>query len=307
MLAAYFSHPSMRQHEMGPGHPECPERLSAVQDRLLGSGLLDYMHDVTARPATREQIARVHDTLYIDELFAHSPAEGRHNLDPDTSMNPHTLEAALLAAGAAIEATDWVIQGQTQRAFCNVRPPGHHAERHQAMGFCFFNNVCAAMAHALEHHGLERVALIDFDVHHGNGSEDIFAGDDRVLMCSIFQTNFYPWSGEVPKGPNMVNVGLPERSRGEQFREAVTTRWLPALHAFRPQMLFISAGFDAHLEDDMGNLGLVEADYAWVTDRLGEVADQHAQGRIVSCLEGGYDLSSLARSACAHVKSLMGL
>ncbi len=227
-------------------------------------------------------------------------------MDPDTSMNPHTLNAALRAAGAAVHATDLVLSGDVPTAFCSVRPPGHHAEHAAAMGFCFFNNVAVGIRHALDVHGLQRVALIDFDVHHGNGSEDIFKGDERVLMCSIFEKGLYPFFGEDAKGPNMVNVGLPSRSGGDKFREAVRDQWVPALDAFAPQLIYISAGFDAHREDDMGNLGLVESDYEWVTRQLMAVAQRHCQGRIISCLEGGYVLSPLARSVAAHVKVLIG-
>jgi acetoin utilization deacetylase AcuC-like enzyme len=306
LLSAFITHPDCARHDMGPHHPECPERLSAIQDHLLVKGLLDCMLPHDAPLATEEQLGRAHSALYVKEILAASPAEGYHMLDPDTAMNPHTVTAALRAAGAAVHATDLVLKGEAPTAFCCVRPPGHHAEHAAAMGFCFFNNVAVGMRHALDVHGLQRVALIDFDVHHGNGSEDIFKGDDRVLMCSIFETGLYPFSGENALGPNMVNVGLAPRSGGEAFRQAVTERWLPALEAFRPQMIFFSAGFDAHREDDMGNLGLVEADYAWVTRQIMAVAQAHAQGRVVSCLEGGYVMSPLARSVAAHVKVLIG-
>jgi acetoin utilization deacetylase AcuC-like enzyme len=236
-----------------------------------------------------------------------APTEGYAHVDPDTNMNPYTYQAALRAAGAAVLATDLVIAGKACPAFCNVRPPGHHAEYAAAGGFCFFNNVAVGIRHALNVHGLTRVALVDFDVHHGNGSEDIFHADERVLMCSIFEDKVYPFSGNQPRGRNMVNVPLPSRSGGDAFRAAVTDKWLPALEAFKPEMIFISAGFDGHREDDMGNLGLVEADYAWVTQRIIGVARHYADGRIVSCLEGGYDLSSLARSVAAHVKALIGV
>jgi acetoin utilization deacetylase AcuC-like enzyme len=238
--------------------------------------------------------------------MAASPSEGYHKVDPDTDMNPHTIKAALRAAGAAVRATDLVLSGEVPTAFCNVRPPGHHAERASAMGFCFFNNVAVGIRHALSAHGLKRVALIDFDVHHGNGSEDIFQGDERVLMCSIFEMGLYPFNGEQATGPNMVNVGLPSRSGSDKFREAVITHWMPALDAFAPQLIFISAGFDAHREDDMGNLGLVEADYGWVTKQLLTIANKHCQGRVISCLEGGYVLSPLARSVAEHIKVLIG-
>jgi acetoin utilization deacetylase AcuC-like enzyme len=305
MPAAYISHPDCARHDMGPQHPECPQRLGAIRDQLLIKGLLDQMVSYDAPLATTEQLGRAHTPLYVMELMAKSPTEGIVQVDPDTSMGPHTLQAALRAAGAAIEATDLVLAGKISAAFCAVRPPGHHAERDAAMGFCFFNNVAVGIRHALDVHGLERVALIDFDVHHGNGSEDIFQGDERVLMCSIFEKGLYPFNGEDAVGPNMVNVGLPTRSRGDVFRQAVTEHWLPALEAFRPQLIYISAGFDAHREDDMGNLGLVEADYEWVTEQLMDVADRHCQGRVISCLEGGYVLSPLGRAAAAHVKALI--
>ncbi|MGS5089780.1 histone deacetylase family protein [Hydrogenophaga sp. A37] len=306
MLSAYITHADCARHDMGAHHPECPERLGAINDHLLVKGLLDYMVPYDAPLATKEQLSRAHASLYVSEIFEASPAEGLHAVDPDTNMCPHTLTAALRAAGAAVQATDLVLAGEAPTAFCCVRPPGHHAERSAAMGFCFFNNVAVGMRHALNVHGLERVALIDFDVHHGNGSEDIFRGDERVLMCSIFEKGLYPFNGESAVGTNMVNVGLPSRSGSDAFREAVTNEWLPALDVFAPQLIYISAGFDAHREDDMGNLGLVEADYAWVTKELMKVADKHCQGRVISCLEGGYVLSPLARSVAAHVRVLIG-
>ncbi|MCR5865095.1 histone deacetylase family protein [Aquincola sp. J276] len=306
MLAAFITHADCARHEMGPQHPECPERLAAIQDHLLIKGLLDYMCPYDAPLATQQQLARAHSAMYVQELLASAPTEGHRQVDPDTAMCPHTAQAALRAAGAVVQATDLVLGGQAPAAFCCVRPPGHHAERAAAMGFCFFNNVAVGIRHALDVHGLQRVALIDFDVHHGNGSEDIFRGDERVLMCSIFERGLYPFSGDEAAGPNMVNVGLPSRSGSEAFRAAVADRWLPALEAFQPQLIYVSAGFDAHREDDMGNLGLVEADYEWVTRQLLAVAQRHCGGRIVSCLEGGYVLSPLARSAAAHVKVLIG-
>lgn len=306
MLPAFISHPDCARHEMGPDHPESPERLGAIQDMLLLRGLLDYMNTYDAPLATLDQLGRAHASNYVNELMEASPKEGYHKVDPDTDMNPFTVRAALRAAGAVVQATDLVLGGQVPTAFCNVRPPGHHAERSAAMGFCFFNNVAVGIRHALDVHGLERVALIDFDVHHGNGSEDIFRGDDRVLMCSIFEQGLYPFNGEKAVGPNMMNVGLPARSGSDKFREAVATQWVPALDAFAPQLIYISAGFDAHREDDMGNLGLVDADYAWVTRQIMAVAQRHCQGRVISCLEGGYVLNPLARSVAEHVKVLIG-
>ena len=307
MKAAYLSHPSSLRHDMGAGHPECADRIAAIADRLLMRGVLDHMESFEAPAATEAQICRAHEARHFAELHAKAPAEGYAHVDPDTSMNPHTWTAALHAAGAAVMATELVARGGFKRAFCNVRPPGHHAERGQAMGFCFFNNVAVGIRHALDELGIERVALVDFDVHHGNGSEDILAGDDRVLMVSTFQARLYPFSGDSPRGANMCNVPLPAYSTGDALRRAVTDQWLPALRRFAPQMIFVSAGFDAHRDDEMSHLGWTDADYAWVTRQIVEVADEVADGRIVSMLEGGYDLPSLARSVELHVRGLIGL
>ncbi|MEY2776780.1 MAG: hypothetical protein RLY30_878 [Pseudomonadota bacterium] len=306
MLGAYITHTDCTLHEMGAGHPECPERLGAVSDMLLTKGLMDYLVAYDAPLSSDESLARAHSMHHVQQIFSAAPEHGYTQIDPDTAMNPHSAKAARRAAGAAVLATDLVVDGEVPVAFCNVRPPGHHAKRDEAMGFCLFNNAAVGMRHALDVRGLSRVALIDFDVHHGNGSEDIFHDDPRVLMCSTFQSGLYPFNGEVPMGSNMVNIGLPSRSRGDVFQEAVLAHWIPALDAFKPEMIFISAGFDGHYEDDMGNLGLLERDYEWVTLRIMEVAQRHAQGRVVSCLEGGYNLSALARSAAAHVRALIG-
>jgi acetoin utilization deacetylase AcuC-like enzyme len=305
-ITAYITHPACLRHEMGADHPECPARLSVIQDYLLARGYLDLMPPYTAPAATDQQILRAHTALHLANIRSEAPMDGYVRIDPDTSMNPYTLDAAMHAAGAAVLATDIVMKGEAGRAFCAVRPPGHHAERDAAMGFCFFNNAAIAIRHAQEVHGVKRVALIDFDVHHGNGSENILANDPGVLMVSTFQSQLYPWQGEVPLGDNMVNVPLPPRTTGDKMREAVTARWRPALEAFKPELIVISAGFDAHREDELANLGWVEADYAWLTARIVEVADRHAQGRIVSTLEGGYALGALARSVGAHVGVLIG-
>lgn len=307
MRSAYLSHPSFVRHEMGPGHPECPERIGAVADRLLSRGLLDVMESFEAPAATREQILRVHAAAHFDSLLQLAPERGYAQVDPDTVMNPHTWTASLHAAGAAVLAAELVGEQGYKRAFCNVRPPGHHAERHRAMGFCFFDNVAVGMAHALEVLGYERVLLADFDVHHGNGSEQIFADDPRVLMVSTFQSPLYPYSGEPPLGTNMVNVALRPYSRGDALKEGVQQRWLPAIEAFEPQIVFISAGFDAHRDDDISHLMWEDADYGWVTQQLVEVANRHAQGRVVSMLEGGYNLPALGRSAEQHVRALLEL
>ncbi len=302
---AYITHPSSLLHDMGPYHPECPERLHAIGDRLIAAGLDPYLRHYTAPAATREQLARCHDDAYIDTIEEASPAAGLRFIDPDTALCPHTLEAAHHAAGALVLATDLVARGECRRAFCAVRPPGHHAERTRAMGFCLFNNVAIGAAHALAAHGFERVAIVDFDVHHGNGTEDIFSGDERVLMVSTFQHPLYPYSGTENVAANMVNIPLAPGSASQEFRDAVRERWLPALERFQPQLIYVSAGFDAHREDPLAGLKLTEADYAWVTRELVAIAHKHAQGRIVSTLEGGYALSALGRSAAEHIRELI--
>jgi acetoin utilization deacetylase AcuC-like enzyme len=311
MSTAFFSHAECRLHDMGPGHPECPQRLDAIQDHLRATGLDMALEFHDAPVATLEQIERAHTVGYVvqlqDTMEQVALAGAPKALDPDTVVGPGTWRAVLRAAGAAVAATDHVLDGHAENAFCAVRPPGHHATRDETMGFCFFNNVAIAARHALDVRGLERVAIIDFDVHHGNGTEDIIAGDERVLMCSFFQHPLYPYSGAVPKGTNMVNVPVAPYTRGPALRDTILAMWMPALEAFRPQMVFISAGFDAHREDELGQLGLVEADYEWITTQLMQVADRHAQGRIVSCLEGGYALSALARSVAAHLRTLAGV
>ncbi len=292
---------------MGRYHPESPERLRAIEDQLIASGLLGLLSEHEAPAASRDQLIRVHDATYVDEIEAAAPESGIVHLDPDTAMNAHSYRAALHAAGAAILGADLVLGEKVANAFCSVRPPGHHAEHARAMGFCFFNNVAVGAAHALEAHGLERVAIVDFDVHHGNGTEDIFRDDPRVMMVSTFQHPFYPYSGVTGRSERMVNIPLPAYTSGSAFREVVESQWLPALQVFRPQAIFISAGFDAHRDDDMAALALVEDDYVWVTRQIKDVAAQHAEGRIISCLEGGYNLGALARSVTMHIKALADL
>ncbi len=309
----FFTHPDCKSHEMGRGHPECPERLDAIEDRLLISGVGDALDRRKAPLASLNEIELAHGKMFIasiqglndrlrDEAAAGGPSHVQ--VDPDTAMNSKTWDASLRAAGAALAATDAVIAGELENAFCSVRPPGHHACRDKAMGFCFFNNVAVAAKYALQRHGLQRVAIVDFDVHHGNGTEDIVAGDDRILMVSFFQHPFYPYGGARSDAANLVNVPVPAYTKGAEVREVVETHWIPRLEAHRPEMIFISAGFDAHREDDLGQMGLVEQDYAWITDRIKDVARRHANKRIVSCLEGGYNLSALGRSVEAHLRVL---
>jgi acetoin utilization deacetylase AcuC-like enzyme len=301
---------------MGAGHPECPERLGAIEDRLLITGLGDALERRDPTPASVTELELAHGRLHIasirglcDELKEEIQAGGPDHaqVDPDTSLNVHTWEAALISAGAALNATDAVLAGELENAFCAVRPPGHHACRDKAMGFCFFNNVAIAAKYAVERHGLKRVAIIDFDVHHGNGTEDIVAGDERILMCSFYQHPFYPEGGSASNASNLVNLPVPAYTKGMDIRELVELYWMPKLDAHKPEMIFISAGFDAHREDDMGQLGLVEQDYAWLTLKIKDVARRHAKGRIVSCLEGGYNLSALSRSVEAHLRVLADL
>ena len=292
---------------MGAHHPERPARLSAIADQFIASGIAEHLARYEAPLASDEQLERVHPRDYVRAIREVAPSAGTVHLDPDTAMNRYTLQAALRAAGAGVLATDLVLQGEANAAFCPVRPPGHHACRARAMGFCIFNNVAVAARHAVKAHGLERVAIIDFDVHHGNGTEDIFSDDEQVLMASIFQHPFYPYSGTEDPAPNMHNVPLAAGSGGKELRRAVQEVWLPALEEFEPQLVFFSAGFDAHVEDDMAMLRFTDSDYRWVTEQVADVARRHAKGRMVSLLEGGYALDALGRSATQHVRVLAGL
>lgn len=306
-ITAIITHRECHLHDMGSYHPESPQRLTAINDQLIAQGLDAYFSYYDAPLATFGQLLRAHPSSHLERLKRASPVNGIVHLDPDTAMNPHTWQAALRAAGAGVMAVDLVMKGEAANVFCAVRPPGHHAEKNNAMGFCFFNNIAVAALHALEHHKLERVAVIDIDVHHGNGTENIFSGDDRVLMASYFQHPFFPYSGADGSASNMVNVPVAAGGGTEDVQAAVTDIWLPRLRQFKPQMIFISAGFDAHYEDDMGSMKLVERDYTWLTRQLKDFAAEYADGRIVSMLEGGYVLSPLARSVVAHLRVLADL
>ncbi len=309
MSTAIYTHPDCSLHDMGSWHPECPGRLCAIEDQLILSRLEGLVEQVSAPLADEADILRNHTQAALDLVRDNVPtAAGElYPLDGDTLLCKDSYRAALRAAGAAVAATDAVIAGTIANAFCAVRPPGHHATPESPMGFCLFNNVAIAARRALDVHGLERIAIIDFDVHHGNGTAASFRDDPRVLMASFFQHPFYPYTEPEPITATSVNVPVPAYTGGDVVRKLVTEQWLPALHAFRPQMIFISAGFDAHKEDDMGGMALVEADYAWITHQIADIARRYAGGRIVSCLEGGYALSALGRSVVAHVKALAEL
>lgn len=312
MTTAIYTHADCLRHEMGEWHPETPQRLQAIEDQLIAGRIQAFLEQREAPLAEIGDIVRVHAAAMVALVQDHAATLAREGggyypIDPDTVLNQHSWDAALRAAGAALAATDAVLTGELDNAFCCVRPPGHHATPCMSMGFCLFNNVAVAARRALDVHGLERVAIVDFDVHHGNGTEEAFRQDPRVLMVSFFQHPFYPFSGAAPTPPHMRNQPLPAHTGGNVVRRLVTDTWLPALDAHAPQMIFISAGFDAHREDDMGQMALVEDDYAWMTQQIMDVARRHARGRIVSCLEGGYHLSALGRSVAAHLRVLAGL
>lgn len=307
MRTAYISHAKCHAHDTGEGHPENARRLSAIEDKFMETGLVDVLRYVDAPEVTESQLLRVHTQGHLQTIESMVPQSGYARLDPDTVIGPATLPAARRAAGAVVAAVDLVMGGEMESVFCGVRPPGHHAESRQAMGFCLYNNIAVGAAHALQQYGLKKVAIVDFDVHHGNGTEDIFKDEDRVLFCSTFQHPFFPYTEVLPNAANRVNVPLAASARSEEFRAAVTDHWLPALNDFQPQLVLISAGFDAHRDDDMSNIYLTDADFLWVTEQIVDVAAGSASGRIVSVLEGGYELNSLARCVDAHIRILMDL
>lgn len=306
MTTAFISHPDTLLHVMDGHHPESPARITAIRKRLMASGLHARLQHHSAPPATDEQLGRAHDAAYVRYIRQIAPLAGNVRLDPDTTLGPMTLQAALRAAGASVLACDRVMSGQADNAFCCVRPPGHHAGRARAAGFCIFNNVAVGVAHALEWHKLERVAIIDFDVHHGDGTEDIFRAHPGVMLCSTFQHPFYPHRGADSRTERMINVPLPAGASGKEFRLAVEREFAPALERFRPHMLFLSAGFDAHHDDPLASLNLTRDDYVWVTHFALDVAARFAKARVVSVLEGGYALDALADSAVAHIAALAG-
>ncbi|MFT5814001.1 MAG: acetoin utilization deacetylase AcuC-like enzyme [Psychroserpens sp.] len=306
MTVGVISHHQCLTHDMGEHHPEAPARMSAIQDQLIRSGLDYVIQQFDAKAIDKELLYLAHDKNYIESIFANAPSKGTYNLDDDTVMNPNTLNAALLSAGAAKDAVDLLMAKEISSAFCATRPPGHHAEYNKGMGFCFFNNVAIAAAYAKEKYKLKRVAIVDFDVHHGNGTENIIKDKEGYLFCSTYQYPFYPFEVQESTQPPIINTPLAATAKSSDFRHAIIEHWLPALNKFKPQIIFISAGFDAHTEDDMSQVCLVDEDYRWVTDQIKYVADKYAQGRIVSVLEGGYALNALGRSAVAHINGLIG-
>ncbi len=304
MTTAYISHPACLRHETGSEHPEAPQRLYAIEDALISAGLMNLLERHDAPRASREQLCRVHAPEYLDEIERRMPPVGLVELDADTVAGPHSLEAAYRAAGAMVRGVDMVIHKEADAVFCATRPPGHHARRDTAMGFCIFNNVAVGAAHALAA-GLARVAIVDFDVHHGNGTESIFQADDRVLLCSVFQHPFFPDTPLIRDRPHIVHARLDAGAYSEDFQQAVQDHLLPALHGFKPELVLVSAGFDSHFEDEMGQLNLLDSDYYWVTKQIMEVAQQHAEGGVVSTLEGGYALRALGRAVVQHMRALM--
>lgn len=307
MTTAFISHPDCHDHDTGEGHPENAMRLSAIEDRLLSSRISDFIRYLDAPEVTREQLLRAHTAEYLDMIEAVIPRQGYARLDPDTVISPNTLQAAKRAAGSVILAVDQVMSGQIRNAFCSVRPPGHHAERDRAMGFCIYSNIAIGVKHAMAEYGLKKVAVVDFDVHQANGTEDILIGDDRVLYCSTFQHPFFPYTPLPENNERVISIPLEASAASPEFRAAVADHWLPALNRFQPEFIFVSAGFDAHRDDDMSYVSLTDADFRWVSEEIVRVADISASGRVVSALEGGYEIHSLARCVESHMRVLMGL
>ena len=306
MTTALISHSACALHDMGVGHPESPQRLGAIKDRLIASGLDGLLQHHEAPLVSREALLRVHRESYIDDIAAKAPRTGLVQLDPDTLMNPHSLEAARRAAGAVVLGVDLVMSGKARNAFCAVRPPGHHALSNRSMGFCIFNNVAVAAAHARAAHGIKRVAILDFDVHHGNGTEEIFFDEPDVMLCSTFQHPYYPYQGADTISDHIINTPIAANAGGEEFRAAVMRDWIPNVKRFQPGLILISAGFDAHREDPLAYLKLTEDDYRWVTAEIIKLANEFSKGRIVSTLEGGYNLDALGRSVTEHIRVLLG-
>ena len=307
MITAYLTHPHCSLHYMGPEHPENPQRLEAISARLALSGLLQQTMQGDAKEASDEDLARVHPMRHLKALEKCVPEQGIVTLDSDTMMNPDSLKAARMSAGAVIKGVDQVFKRQADNVFCAVRPPGHHAEASDAMGFCFYNNVAVGAAYAREKYGARRIAILDFDVHQCNGTIDIFKNDPDILVCSSFQYPFYPWRYLRSEWQNIVNTPLEVGTDSKEFRRTIENHWLPALHAFKPELVMLSSGFDAHREDPMADVCLEDEDFYWITHMAMEIATLYANNRIVSVLEGGYNPDTLARGVEAHMKALLGM
>ncbi|OKY27827.1 histone deacetylase family protein [Thalassotalea sp. PP2-459] len=306
MTVGIIGHHRCNGHMMGEHHPESPARIGAIQDQLIRSGLEYVIKQFDASPIDKSLLLLAHDKQYIDYIYSNAPSEGLFRLDDDTAMNAETLTAARYSAGAVKDAVDLVMSEALSSAFCLTRPPGHHAERDKAMGFCLFNNIAIAAEYVKQQYGVSRVAIVDFDVHHGNGTENIVKDKTGILFCSSYQYPFYPFEMQASDSPPIINTPLKATTKGPEFRQAIKDKWLTHLHEFKPEFIFISAGFDAHIEDEMSQISLTEDDYRWVTDEIKNIADQYAQGRIVSALEGGYALNALGRCAVAHINGLIG-
>ena len=303
-MTLFYYHPDCRLHDTGRGHPESPARLKAVRDALLAT--TPALTQITPERASFEALVAAHSERHVDRLYRCSPAEGRVSIDGDTSLMEHSLDAAQLAAGALSDAVDAVANGTHSKAFCAVRPPGHHAEREQAMGFCLFNNIAVAAYRALNEHGIQRIAILDFDVHHGNGTEDIFRGDQRVMLCSTYQHPFYPNTESPSVEGELVKTPLAAGTGSDAFRKAILAAWRPALAEFQPELILVSAGFDAHADDPLAGLELCDDDYRWLGVNIGEWAEDLCSGRVIAGLEGGYNLAALGRSAALFTQALDG-
>ncbi len=317
MSVGIIGHYKCGEHNMGIHHPESGKRLTAISDQLIRSGLDYVVRQFDSKPVDKNLLTLAHTQEYIDFVFNNAPEATSQEpfvVGEDSVMHAKTLTAILYSAGAAVDAVDLVMDGTLGQAFCATRPPGHHAEHNKGMGFCFFNNVALAAAYAKQKYGLKRIAIVDFDVHHGNGTEDIIknhfnasADDDKgYLFCSSYEYPLYPFEITESDIPPIINTPLPATTKGKQFRDKLTKHWLPALHKFKPELIVVSAGFDAHIEDDMSQVSLTEADYRWITDELKIIANEYGKGRIVSLLEGGYAPSALGRSVVAHINGLIG-
>lgn len=304
MTIGIISHRDCILHDPGFLHVECPDRIVTIETALRAYPFKKPVHFYEAPLATQDQLYLAHEKKYVDWIFSIAPKKGEVMIDPDTIMNPFTLNAALRAAGAVVFAVDFIMQKKLHAAFCNVRPPGHHAERQRAMGFCFFNNLAVGIMHALNHYGLKRIAIIDFDVHHGNGTQNIFQHDARVLLCSSFEHPFYPGYDPSMDNEHILCVPLPAGTSGEVYREQVAKAWFAKVRAFKPECIFFSAGFDAHVNDPLADLSLTKEDYVWLTKEIAKIAQDCCDGKMISVLEGGYDLAALAECVPAHVDAL---